>query len=622
MLAALPVRQHIFAARRPPCPPSSAQLQPRPLHDGNTPPRISPPQRAPQPQHKTQQPTTPQPQRRHQQRAQPEQIWGGARPDEVASMSISTLENELRVIVRGTNIWHVPKEVAAAAVERVAAARQEELKRCSAMVVSMLVWEVFLLYEAGAVSREQALPAMQVLATRAADTPMSLFKPIDVAQISLNLAKFGLVDAIIAKWFDRLAAGEAMGLNRQGVRGAKGVEQSIANTIYSLALAGCSEASCFIDHLLAIALTKCTITKSQHSSNIMWGLAKLQHPLDSPQLLAATGHKDAASLMRAFLENSVLPVLSVASGQNVANTLYALALLPVPCEPHAVAALVDRMLEVIKAHKFKVQEVASCAWSCVKLGHRLSDEATLQFVDALVQDTSANSPRDMASMMWTLATGGYSAAALVMQSPLLAFLKARSAQFDGMDISNVAVALAKLGHHNPELFNALVAAAKPKIKEFDNQATANLLWSLAVLEPTTYRSFFKEVEPVLRSRLPSMDAQTVANSAWAYAVVLGDGASKELALGIFRAAGNLGDRLGAPALPQLFQLMAVSSRRCRQQWQLMNSCMTSASAAPMRTLICWSHPTPLPSLSNCVPYSLHWVLKSIRAFPCSAVASS
>jgi hypothetical protein len=210
-------------------------------------------------------------------------------------MPIADLQECLHGMLKNSDITHVPKGVAAAAVEHIAAAPQG----CSAKVVSMLVWEVFQLFDAEAVSREQALPAMQALASRAEQMPMKLFKPIDVAQIPLNLAKFGLAES---KWFGRLAAGEAMGLDWEGeLKGTRGVEQSIANTIYGLAAAQCSGASGFIDHLLAIAMGKLAGFKAQECSNMLWGLAKMQHALDSPLLLVATGHRDAALVGTRYL---------------------------------------------------------------------------------------------------------------------------------------------------------------------------------------------------------------------------------------------------------------------------------------------------------------------------------
>jgi hypothetical protein len=438
-------------------------------------------------------------------------MWGGPSPEELAIMPIADLEECMRGMVEETAIWHVPKEVAAAAVERIAAA-EVELRRCNAKLVSMLVWEVFLLFDAAAVSREQALPAMQVLAGRAAAMPMKQLKPIDVAQVTLNLAKFGLTDA---QWFDRLAAGEAVALDWEAV---KGVGHSIANTIYGLALINCSNATEFIDHLIAAAMTRLPDFKPQACSNTLWGLAKLQHPLDSAPLLAATGHKDAASLVWAIMEAAVLPQLNRFSSQQLSNIVYALGLLQVPQDEHVMDALVGRIIRCLRSEDCSPQTAGNC--------------------------------------MWALGAGGYSAAALKLQQPLLAFVEAHSAEFVSQDLSNIANSLAKLGHHCPQLLNALVAAAKPKLKELDDQALANL-WSLAVLEPTTYRSFFQVLQPLLLSRLGGFHGQEVGNTSRAYAVVLGDETSKELALGLFRAAANQ-DRLPkVEELRQVFQLMAA-----------------------------------------------------------------
>jgi hypothetical protein len=421
----------------------------------------------------------------------------------------------VRSMVKETHILDVPKGVATAVTERIAAA-EVELRRCNAKVVSMLVGEVFLLFDAGAVKREQALPAMQALAGRAADMPMTLLKPINVAQITLNLAKFGLVDE---KWFDRLAAGEAMGLDWDGV---KGVGHSIANTIHGLALASCTSATGFIDHLIAAAMTRLPDFTPQGCSNMLWGLAKLQHPLDSPQLLAATGH-DAASLVLDVLKTAVLPQLRKFNSQDVSHTVYALVVMDMPQDPQVMDALVGRMVVCLQSEDCAPQAAANC--------------------------------------MWALGTGGYSAAALKLQQPLLAFCQGYAAEFDPQAISNIAVALAKLGHHCPELFSTLVAAANPILDKFRTQELVNLLWSLAVLEPTGHYDFFKELQPLLLTRLGGMNSQHMGNTAWAYAVVLGDSTSSELALGLLGAASKIGATLAAEEvhLFQLFQLMFVSS---------------------------------------------------------------
>jgi hypothetical protein len=284
-------------------------------------------------------------------------------------MGLADLEQAARSMIQPSEIDSVPTSIAAAVLQSIAGAAGPQLSRCSAKLVSMLIWEVFSLYDAGKLSREEALPAMQALAGVAAEKPMRQIKPIDIAQITLNLAKFGLVDA---RWFDRLAAGEALGLAWEGVKGAKGVEQSIANTIYGLALAQRRDAAELVDHLLVTVMTKCTISRPQHTSNIMWALAKMQHPLDNPQLLAATQQPDAASLLDAILESALLPLLNKSTAQAASNVLYALALLQLPCSPQIISALVNRVLALIQQHMFLPQDISNTMWSCVKLEHKLS----------------------------------------------------------------------------------------------------------------------------------------------------------------------------------------------------------------------------------------------------------
>jgi hypothetical protein len=501
--------------------------------------------------------------------------WADFRMD--ADLCPDLLEEYLSSMVNAiANGKRVDAWVAGLLVESIRAMGTRALSTCTAKTLSLLIWEVFVLYDCEMVAFEDAMPAMRMLAGVAAEVPMSLFLPIDVAQVTLNLAKFGLVQSGLtgtlghsepgqvltgAKWFDRLAAGEAMGLDWEGVAGAKGVEQSIANTIYGLALVKCSSATGFINRLIAAAMTLLPTFTPQGCSNMLWGLAKLQHPLDSPQLLATTGHTDAASLVGTILQLAVLPQLHKFNSHDASNTVYALALLQLPSNSqvgNAVAATVDRALELVKEGKYEPQAVANILWGCVNLKHKLSPEQALLLADASARSAARCLPHAMTIAMWALGIGGYSAAAMKLQKPLLAYLQANSADFKPQDLSMTANALAKLGLHCPELFSALVAAAKPKLDEFDSQELANLLHSLASLEPTTYCSFFKELQPLLLSRLWGFKEQDVANTGWAYAVVLGEKTSREMVLGILWAACGKGvDQI--EHLVQLFQLMAVSS---------------------------------------------------------------
>jgi hypothetical protein len=474
----------------------------------------------------------------------------------VDNMDITELEPYVRNMVAPREVRGVPPGLAVAVVERISDTRLAEFQGCSAMVVSMLVWETFLLFDKEKVTREQALPAMRVLAKVAAAMPMERFLPIDVAQITINLAKFRLADAM---WFSRLAAGEAAGLDWEGVRRAKGVEQSIANTIYGLALVNCSSATGFIDQLLAAAVPGLPNFKPQGCGNMLWGLAKLQHPLGSRQLLAATGHKDAESLINTILRLAVLPQLHMFKGQEMTNTVYSLALLQLSCDQQVIAALVARTLHLIQQGGLNTQGVGNILWSCVKLNHRLSTQEALQFVNCMIQNASASKPQHMANTMWALATGGHAAACLELQQPLQVFLEGRRVEFEPQDISNIAISLAKLGHHSPKLMGSLLEAATPKLHTFLDQQVANLLWSLAVLEPTTHHSFFKKVEPLMMSRMHYFDRQTVSTIAWAHAVVLGEQTSAEVALGLFCAAAKHEQPIAIEGLTQLFQLMAVSS---------------------------------------------------------------
>jgi hypothetical protein len=437
----------------------------------------------------------------------------------VDNVDVLELEPYVRSMVAHHEVERVPQELAAAVACRIAHTRLAEFQGCSAMHMAMFVWEVFVLFDKEKVTREQALPAMRVLDKVVARMSMKIFKPIDVAQLTLNFAKFGLADA---RWFDRVAVGEATALDWEGQRGARRMEQSIANTIYGLGLASRPSLAPFVNHLLAASMTKLASFDAQNISNTLWALAKMHHPLDSPQLLAATGHKDAASLVAIIMEVAVLPQLHhFNSAQEVGNTVYALVLLKMAQGPQVMDALVSWMVHLL--------------------------------------DSGHGEPQPASNCMWALSAGGYSDAALKLQRPLHAFLVDSAVEWTPQEPLNVAFALAKLTHHSPELVRTVVDATMLKWSKCNGQDVSNLLWSLAVLEPRGQHNFFQDMQPLLCSRVATFDEQVLADVAWAYAVVLGDETSKQLALSIFRAASALQGKIPAEGLAQLFQLMAVSS---------------------------------------------------------------
>jgi hypothetical protein len=114
-------------------------------------------------------------------------------------------------------------------------------------------------------------------------------------------------------------------------------------------------------------------------------------------------------------------------------------------------------------------------------------------------------------------------------------------------------------YHVGGLMPALVAAARGKWPQFESQAVANLLYSLAVMQPTApnCKKLFTKLANFTRSRVPRFNAQNVANTAWAYSVVMAQQVDRQLAMELLQRAVEVRADLTAENMSQLHTLMMV-----------------------------------------------------------------
>jgi hypothetical protein len=287
------------------------------------------------------------------------------------------------------------------------------------------------------------------------------------------------------------------------VRDWQGISaQSIANIVWAYATAGYTSTNAqaldVVGDMVVEALPRLHDFKAQNVSNLVWGLAKFEYRLDRPQLLRR------AQLVLGSDKVDASYLLNVVLRQGV----------------------------VPKLPDFTPQNLSNTLYGCALLKKHLGDGLQLdarllrQLVAATVRKLSGRAP-------------------------------SKAAQFTPQNLSNIALAAARLEHREPGLLPAVMEAAQPLLQQFNAQDLANLLWALAVLEPTDSQGAIRQLLPWVVDKLGSFNAQGVANTAWACAVVLGQQVDVLLAMALLHRAASVQDTLQAEERNQLYQMVML-----------------------------------------------------------------
>ncbi|PNH02160.1 hypothetical protein TSOC_011885 [Tetrabaena socialis] len=362
--------------------------------------------------------------------------------------------------------------------------------------------------------------------------------PVDIepqlcSHVLLGCARLGYTDPAL---LHALAAAAGQAASRMD-------EQSLANTLYALAVLECK------DSAYGPSLRRLTMEVQQRLqrqpyvftppslSITLYALALLQpkdgHQWDTvlAQLASAAGHA-AGRMGEQGLSNTIyaLEVLrckgpayahalqqltaevqqrlqrqpDTLTPQGMSNILYALVLLQ-PEHSLQWDVVVMQLAAECKRRDFagfSAQGLANSAWALAKLGYRDQDWLAAAVETAVRPD-----------IMQALTAHGFSslwyALVLVRHRPTVAFLESTSAasgmlrtEADAQSCTNLLWSLATLGvPHEPRLVDVLVErlgvllAHKGEMKE---QNLANSLWALAVMGPSVLFCHRRSVEGMLR----------------------------------------------------------------------------------------------------------------------------
>jgi hypothetical protein len=390
--------------------------------------------------------------------------------------------------------------------------------------------------------------------------------------------------------------------------------QAISNLLYALGsqeqLQGLLAQGVLVNLLLQ--LQQLDDANAQDVSNALWAAAKVE-PGDSPQL-----GQVVAQLLRRFLGKS-----NDAKPQEVANTLYALALLPRAWPMDSALQLVERLVQLLP--RVKPQEVSNVLWAlgryveigwlaplseqpCARLQAAVSKlTASLatgtQRVDpqavsnsmrgvAMLQaqvdwgvvgqllgrvDQQEATEQALANACWAVATlqqlhGAPPGQQQPWQAPfssvVMAFVPLLP-QATPQGLANMLWACGIVRYYPQRLLHDLTAAPLFQVQQANAQNVANLALPLAVLAPDPPPAalmglLLQRMQDLLAQQPATVNSQELANTAWAVAV-----------LDLQQLAAQL-EPLAAVAFSE--QRWANSQEEALRQWHQVHLWLTDTQA--------------------------------------------
>jgi hypothetical protein len=250
-----------------------------------------------------------------------------------------------------------------------------------------------------------------------------------------------------------------------------------------------------------------------------------------------------------------MQVLSKANPQNVANTLWAAAILSVDLPEGVVQQLVQHFMQVLS--KANPQNVANTLWAVSSMGRHTPAHQLQQLLANLQGQLPVCSPQDIANTL--LACGRMQYAPL----QLLLALQQRSVLLTGMlaaalpqHLANMACACGQLGYKGKVLPGVLLLQDS-KRGSFNMQNLSNLSWCAAVLDLQQY------VPQVLRAAAATVHM-------WANAAADNFASCTRCTCGCWLAAPGQG-LLGVLSQQQL--------QRCKDSWEQQLTARTAAAKA-------------------------------------------
>ena len=250
--------------------------------------------------------------------------------------------------------------------------------------------------------------------------------------------------------------------------------QALANTAWAYSTAS-HESPALFDAIAAETVARarrhCRGTLMPQSiANTLWSFASAGHP--APELFG-TMARAAGPLLRAF------------NSQELANTAYAFATAGYGDSPLLEAIAFEA---APRLDQFKHNEMSSLAWlyATTPVGGRATEVLFTALEAQVVNRVAEFSAQAMSMTVWAFATMRRNTPR--MYEAIAAEAPARLGSFNGQDFANTAWAFAAAGHRAPALFVALASAISARVRREDGlhflnaQNLANLAWAFAVLD--------------------------------------------------------------------------------------------------------------------------------------------
>ncbi|EFJ51245.1 hypothetical protein VOLCADRAFT_87862 [Volvox carteri f. nagariensis] len=255
-----------------------------------------------------------------------------------------------------------------------------------------------------------------------------------------------------------------------------------------------------LDHLAQLMVTQVDSFDARGLANSAWAFGKLKYVPSGglPSVIAQ------AALRR-------MPEFSP---QNLSNLVWSFVYMH-----HADEVLLSAASRFVCARvgEFKPQELANIVWAFASLGHR--DDQMLHVAAKQAQRIAPLfKEQELSNMLWALGKMSLRDQPQVLEA-LMEETRVKLPAFLPQGISNVAWALASVGHPDMQFLDQVVAQCGNQLAAFDVQALANLVWAMASLGYYKPQFVGAVVNECLGRGLDRLSPQNLSNILWGCATL-------------------------------------------------------------------------------------------------------
>uniref|UniRef100_A0A7S4F7S9 RAP domain-containing protein n=3 Tax=Chrysotila carterae TaxID=13221 RepID=A0A7S4F7S9_CHRCT len=167
--------------------------------------------------------------------------------------------------------------------------------------------------------------------------------------------------------------------------------------------------------------------------------------------------------------------------------------------------------------QFETRSLSNTAHGLASAGMRYVPPWTSLW-DTLAAASEANisafDPRNLANLMWAMATAGCKTPSLYDGVASASCMQMDD--FTPQGISNLAWAFARVGHPAPELFTAIANRTIPILSEFSPQGISMTAWAFANAQQSE-PALFDAVADAMAAQIEEASPQSIAITAWTFA---------------------------------------------------------------------------------------------------------